>query len=54
MPVVIDDMTVDVDQQRPEEAPRAPAPAASVDTWLRQLQTALADEDARRQRLIAD
>lgn len=54
MPVEIDEMTVDVDEPRPERPTAASTPPAAVDVPLRQIVAAIAEEAARRQRLVAD
>jgi hypothetical protein len=54
MGIEIEEMTVDVDDTRPEGAPTVATPTLPVDVLLRQVLAAIADEEARRQRLIAD
>ena len=54
MGIEIEEMTVDVDDTRPEGAPVAETPAVPVDVLLRQVSAAIAEEEARRQRLVAD
>jgi hypothetical protein len=54
MAVEIEEMTVDVEEARPEPMSPAPAPAVPVDTILRQVLAALTDYEALRQRLAAD
>ena len=54
MPIEIEEMTVDVDDTRPEGAPVAATPAVPVDVLMRQVLAALAEQEARRQRLVAD
>jgi hypothetical protein len=54
MGVEIDEMTVEVDDARPDRVPAAPTPSLPVDALLRQVLAALAEEEVRRQRLISD
>jgi hypothetical protein len=54
MPIEIDELTVDVEDSRPESARAAATPAVPLEPLLRLVQAALADEEARRQRLTAD
>jgi hypothetical protein len=54
MGVEIDEMTVEVDDARPDRVPATPTPSLPVDALSRHVLAALADEEARRQRLIAD
>ncbi len=54
MAVEIEEMTVDVDEARPEATSAAPAPAVPVDVILRQVLAALTDSETLRQRLVAD
>jgi hypothetical protein len=54
MSIEIEEMTVDVDDARPEHTPPTPAPAVPVDAVLRQVLAALTDYETLRQRLVAD
>jgi hypothetical protein len=54
MPIEIDEMKVDIDDGREERAPATPTPAVAVEALRRHVLAALADEEARRQRLVAD
>ena len=54
MGIEIEEMTVDVEDTRPESAPVAATPAVPADVLLRQVLAAIAEEEARRRRLVAD
>ena len=54
MGIEIEEMTVDVDETRPEGAPAVATPVVPVDVLLCQMLAAIAEEEARRQRLVAD
>ena len=54
MAIHIDEMTVDVEEARPDHAPPALTSAPAVEALVRQALAALAEEEARRQRLVAD